>query len=289
MFIIFSIIILKYKNMKVCLCTIGKKENLYIKEFVEHYKNLGYNHLFIYDNNDINEEKFQDVLNYNITKNFISIINYRGYRGKNGKPQFHAYYDCYKKNHKNYDWLSFFDIDEFLELKHSYKKIKDFLKNKKFEKCQNIKINWLMYSDNGLLRYENKPIKERFTSPIFNDPANIYIKSTVKGNLKINYWKNMNNPHSSHNNYVSCDPSGKIISSKKFYVIPINYKYAVLRHYATKTIEEYCLKIKRGRADTKVILNHKTLEDKFKYFFLRNKKNKFKLNYIKKIFNITIK
>ena len=54
-----------------------------------------------------------------------------------------------------------------------------------------------MYSDNDFLNYENKPIKERFTTPLFNDPANIHVKSTVKGNLKINYWKNMNNPHSS--------------------------------------------------------------------------------------------
>ena len=28
-----------YKNLKVCVCTPPKKENKYIREFVEHYKN----------------------------------------------------------------------------------------------------------------------------------------------------------------------------------------------------------------------------------------------------------
>ena len=223
-----------------------------------------------------------------MNESFVTIINYRGYRGKRDNPQFHAYYDCYENNYKYYNWLSFFDIDEFLELKHSYK-INEFINNRKFKNCQNIKINWLMYSDNDFLNYENKPIKERFTTPLFNDPANIHVKSTVKGNLKINYWKNMNNPHSSDNNYICCDSSGNIINPKLYFNIPINYENAILRHYATKTIEEYCLKIKRGRADIKDILNKTTLEDKFNYFFLRNKKTKEKIKYINKIFNITIK
>ena len=136
----FFYIIIKYKSIRICLCVIGKKENLYIKEYVEHYKNLGYNHIFIYDNNNINEERFEDILSNYISKKYISIINYRGYRGRRDSPQTFAYYDCYGKNSKYYDWLSFFDIDEFLELKPSYMKIKNFLNNKKFDKCQNIKI-----------------------------------------------------------------------------------------------------------------------------------------------------
>ena len=43
-------------STKVGLCIICKEENLYIKEFIEHYKNLGYNHIFICDNNDIDGE-----------------------------------------------------------------------------------------------------------------------------------------------------------------------------------------------------------------------------------------
>ena len=143
-----------------------------------------------------------------------------------------------------------------------------------------------MYSDNDQIYYENKTLKERFTKPILNVSLNQIIKSTVRGNLKINYWKNMGNPHSSNNNRISCSSSGKIIDSKKVVNSPPDFKYALLKHYSTKTIEEYCLKLLRGRSDSQLKLDKKTLIDSFNYFFHRNKKTKEKLNYISKIFNL---
>ena len=106
----------KYKKAKVCLCVIGKLENLYAKEYVNHYKNLGYDHIYIYDNNNNNSERFSDILFEEIKIGFVSIIDFIGFRGKYNNSQYEAYYDCYKKNSKNYDWLSFFDFDEFLDI-----------------------------------------------------------------------------------------------------------------------------------------------------------------------------
>ena len=80
--ILINIKINKNKELKVCLCTIGKKENLYVSEFVEHYKKIGYDKIFIYDNNNVGDEKFEEVLSKQISNNFVEIINYRGYRGK---------------------------------------------------------------------------------------------------------------------------------------------------------------------------------------------------------------
>ena len=54
--------IYKRKNINICICTIGKNENLYAKEFVEYYYNLGIDKIFIYDNNDIEGENFEDIL-----------------------------------------------------------------------------------------------------------------------------------------------------------------------------------------------------------------------------------
>ena len=52
----------KYKKSKICICSIGKNENLYAKEFVEHYKSIGIDKIFIYDNNDIQGESFETIL-----------------------------------------------------------------------------------------------------------------------------------------------------------------------------------------------------------------------------------
>jgi len=277
----------KNKELKVCLCTIGKKENLYASEFVEHYKKIGYDKIFIYDNNNIGDERFEDVLNKQISTNFVKIINYRGYRGKRQSPQSDAFIDCYEKNKNNYDWLSFFDFDEFLEINKN-KTIKEYLSNKIFKKCTNIKINWLMFSDNDLLYYENIPLQKRFTTPLYHDYANINIKSTVRGNLKFNYWRSMNNPHSSSNYLNACNSKGNTTNPTTFYSYPFNHEYSYLKHYPTKTIQEYCNKIKKGRADLLIKIDNKTLENYYNYFFERNKKTKKKIEYFKNSFNFTI-
>lgn len=45
--------------MKVCVCCIAKMENLYIKEYVEYYYNLGVDKIVLYDNNEIDGEHFR--------------------------------------------------------------------------------------------------------------------------------------------------------------------------------------------------------------------------------------
>ena len=279
---------IKYKsNTTVCICAIGKKENLYIKEFVQYYKKLGYNHIFLYDNNDINDERFEEVIQNEINEDFVSIINYRGYRGMINKPQLDAYIDCYEKNNKNYSWLSFYDIDEFLELKPNNITIQEFLDNERYKKCQNIKINWVEYTDNDLIHYENKSVIERFTSKSLNNYEKIHIKSTPRGNLSHNYWNNSWNPHSSvDKEFIACSSSGNITSSTNYYVYPPDYTYAFLRHYPTKSIEEYFEKLKKGRADLYFKVNSQNIKKKFDYYFSVNNKTKLKVDLFNKEYNV---
>ena len=49
-------------SSKVLLCAIGKNENLYAKEFIEHYLFLGFDKIIIFDNNDLKGEYFNDIL-----------------------------------------------------------------------------------------------------------------------------------------------------------------------------------------------------------------------------------
>ena len=273
----------KIKKLNICLCSIGKKENLYVKEFINHYKKLGYNHIFIYDNNDIQSERFSDVLMPEIKNGFVSIINYAGFRGKYNCSQIEAYYDCYKKNSRNYNWLSFYDIDEYLELKQTNLTIQEFLNDKRYKKCANVKINWVRYySNKEALYYEDKPLQIRFSKSLLNHTSNKHIKSTVRGRLKKNYWSNAINPHSSLSTYKSCSSSGKIVNSKSPFVEPPDYEYAFIKHFYTKSFEEFCLKLKRGWPDItdNIALINKLINE--------NKNKTEKLKIIKKVFNFTI-
>ena len=82
MFIFLNYIILisklKKKSIKICICTVGKNENRYIKEYIDYYKNYGIDKIFLYDNNNINGEKFQDIIDRYVEKDFVEIKNWRG-------------------------------------------------------------------------------------------------------------------------------------------------------------------------------------------------------------------
>ena len=154
---IFNIINTNNRKFKVCVCTLGKKENRYIREFVEHYKKYGVDKIYLYDNNNIDDERFEEVINEYIEEGFVEIIDFRG----KIRPMYRIMNHCYRKNYKNYNWLIFFEIDEYIYLK-DFNNIKLFLNNSRFNNCQKVQLNWIFHTDNNLLHYENKTLKERF-------------------------------------------------------------------------------------------------------------------------------
>ena len=102
------------EKLKVCLCTVGKEENLYVREYIFHYKKYNLDKIFIYDNNEINGENFNKVINDYILNGFVEIINIRGKIAE----QINAFQNCYEKNKNKYDWILFYDMDEYIYLKN---------------------------------------------------------------------------------------------------------------------------------------------------------------------------
>ena len=273
------IIRLKYDSrfdQKVLLCTVAKDENKYIKEFMEHYKKLKISKIIIYDNNDINGEYIQEIIKNDIENNYVKIINYRGFK----QPQKVALDDCYKRYNYNYDWIAFYDIDEFLHIKN-YSNIKDFLSLPKLKNCQGILINWKYYGDNNKLYYEPKPLAERFIQPFYFLNSSLeYIKyfisaskTIVRGRLKI-IWGHF--PHYIKN-IINCRPDGKLLYN---YLSPPQYSIAYINHYITKSTEEFAERLNRGDVILKVdeFYIKSRIND---YYFLFNNKTKKKVDLFK--------
>lgn len=80
--------------VKTLVCCIAKDENLYIREWVEHYKNIGFTNVVIYDNNDEDDEQFDEVIEDYIKSGFAIIENFRG---EKDCQQLRAYQNCYDK------------------------------------------------------------------------------------------------------------------------------------------------------------------------------------------------
>ena len=98
------------KKNRVCIRTFGKLENLYIREYISHYLNYGVDKIIIYDNNDIRGEKFDNIINDYIANKTVEIINFIGRK----KSRLKAYQHYLNNKNSFYDWLIFYDIDEFI-------------------------------------------------------------------------------------------------------------------------------------------------------------------------------
>lgn len=239
--------------IKVAVCCIGRQENRYINEFINHYLSIGVDKIYIYDNNYDGEEFFEDVIPSELLNNKVEIIDYRN----KSICQLKSYQDCYNKHNNEYDWILFIDCDEYLHMNH-FDNIKDFLTQDKFNDYQLIHINWMVYSDNNNIKYENKPLKERFTEPVKplnwaktkNIPENNLIKSIVRGKINSIDIKWIATPHTpvSHN-LKCCNASGKPCLAIS-YLNAFDFDHAYFKHYTTKTIEEWLdIKTKRGFPD----------------------------------------
>ena len=85
-----------------------------------------------------------------------------------------------------------------------------FLDNERYKDCPNIKKNWLYYSDNNKINYENKPLTRRFPNPSIYKGENKHVKSIMRGN--ISYQK---------------------LKKQKFHIISLN-----LVHFQENLLEE---------------------------------------------------
>ncbi len=230
---IYTLKIIHTKNTKnrVCVCTLGKQENRYIREFVEHYKKYGVDKIYLYDNNNKNGERFEEVINDYIEKGFVEVIDFRG----KIRPIYRIMNDCYRKNYKYYNWLIFYEIDEFIYLK-DFNNIKLYLNNKRFKKCQKVQLNWNFHTDNNLLYYDNKTLKERFPDILpwlrgKKKAGAIGIKCILRGhipNIKINCIHRLNK------NLKSCDGFGNPKESFGIVTLVSDLEYYYIDHYYSK-------------------------------------------------------
>ena len=117
--------------MKFALCAIAGNENLYIREWVEHHLNIGFDKIIIYAN-DPKEDPNLILFDY-VMQNKVEIIPWYKTNTPDGSfqgmVQCPAYNDCLHRYGIEFDWIAFFDIDEFLTME--YENI-----NQWFDVCQ---------------------------------------------------------------------------------------------------------------------------------------------------------
>ena len=265
-----------------CFAAMAKTENRYIRQTVEHYLKLGVDKFYFGDDNEPNTERIADVLQDYIDKGIVEV---KLIRELNWEQM--DYYEYELRHLYNVcEWILYFDIDEFLEFQDKNMTIKDYLTLDGFDKCEVVKIHWIVYCDNDLVHYENKPLEERFPKPSPKNFGNNFHKSIVRvKNYNTTMW--VDSPHQPNETYTySCDATGRYYKRPRGILGTPNYKYCYLKHYNMKTAEEYLVKLTRGH-----IKQHKyspeELLHKMDKFFACNKVTEEKLSMFEKTLNMT--
>lgn len=239
---------------KISICAILKDE-LDLKEWLAYHKAIGFDHLFIYDNN----EKPLG-LNYD----FCTFIRFPG-----EVQQINAYKD-FIDNHKNKtEYICLIDGDEYIVFKEKYKSIKEVIEDFP-EDLDALVLNWKQFINKEFKRKEGlvfesitKIQQYKFRKEYNGVIENTYFNKNIKTIAKTNSIVDVSSPHFFIHNKKAQVYCGDLVNKHLRSFLDkndlLNSTYQLetepsiwINHYYIKSIEEFKYKCEiRGRPTTK--------------------------------------
>lgn len=210
--------------MKIALCCIAKNEDQYVDEWLRYNHALGFDHIFMYEND------WTCPVDYP----FLTRIPWPG-----KFQQREAFMDFALNRSAGYGWVAYFDLDEFLVLKHN-DNIHEFVRyfDSRFPTANGIAINLQTYGANNQRDRGQHPhsLLRQFTRR--SDKISPYVKLIVKLPVR----GSMIDPH--YWTVPMTTPDGKIVPASLHEATGADI--AVINHYAVKSYEDWCIRCDRG-------------------------------------------
>ena len=267
---------------KIALMAIGRHENQYAPEWVEYHLKLGFDKIYIFDNNRKGEERFADVLGKWVKSGKVEIEEVDG---KN--MMLTTFKRCYEQHKDEYDWLMDMDFDEFLVLPDG-EDIHTFAK--RFAgRAEGVKINWKTYGDCGLITNDGRPVQQRFTEPLRGEDGrteswgeNIHVKSLIRGGLTDVRYVDPHCPEGGRRYVTAAGVASNVGPFEK----RVDHSVAYIKHFTTKTIEEFMLnKVQRGQCDSDAN-TYNLQKNAVSLFFARNERTPEKEAWLKENYKV---
>lgn len=264
--------------MKVVICALAKNEHKYINEWVKYHLNIGFDYIYLFDNDDNSSEY---IGNFIENKEKVRIFDAREI--KRDKRQHYFYNTFYQMFKDTFDYCLFIDIDEYLSGVPDVKKWLSTLN----KNAPQIRIKWRLFGDDNLITRDlNVPVYLAFNKEItksFNRDLKTIgnlerqAKFILKGHLNNAF---INSPHFAGGNGSKLLPS--ILPNNK----PCNSLIAIredysginvfINHYMTKSLSEF-IEQKVGRGDA--VFGNISID--MSYYWRINEQTDEKLAYLK--------
>ena len=213
------------------ICAIAKNEDFFIKEWVEYHLLIGFEHVYIYDNNS--SEPISRTLSAYVDSRLVTVIDFP----LDVDQQRKAYSDCLQKYGSQCKWLAFIDIDEFIvpKLENDIRDILD-----RYVDYGGLAIHWKMFGSGGhKVRPDGGVIKNYDKVVCFDN----HIKSIVQP-AKVD---KVFTPHSfgyKNGNFCVNEDCIPVASHHSYHIS----RTVQINHYYYKSLEDFKEKLKRGCA-----------------------------------------
>lgn len=210
--------------MKVALVVVAKWEDHYLDEWLDYNHKLGFDKIIMYQN-----DWRTDIERPYLEK-----------REWDGKSVQLPIYNSFLQTNTEYDWVAFFDCDEFLVLK-KHDNVKDFINDYK-DKTNVIGLNWYFYGNLGKTERTSNSLIKEFTKRNSEPDQHIKVMVNTRSGQRMVLPHNCDGP--------SMDTNGKFFHGPFNPQGPVDV--AVLNHYHNKTREDWMERCKRGRVDCEI-------------------------------------
>lgn len=222
--------------MKAVICTCIKDEYDYLVEWIEFHIALGFEHIFLFE--DVGSKSHAEIVDKydRVTMFPISVV--MGEPNHMERVQHQMYTYSIKKFKDDYDWIAFIDADEFVEFEEGYSLDRLLME---YSEHTGIILSWRLYSANGRIKRPQGGIVESY--PKYDDVSD-YTKVWFGAQWAVKCFANLKkNPTVKNVHWIN----GAINMNGRYYPECKVYKKAWIRHYYTKSWEEWVYRImKRG-------------------------------------------
>ena len=222
---------------KLAICAIAKNEHFGLEEWVAYHRVVGVEHFYIYDNDSM--VPVRQTLAKGIAAGYITCIEYPGL-----SKQMPAYTDCLTNFGKDNEWIAFIDCDEFLFPKQT-DYVPDVLDG--FINYGSLQVNWILFGSSGHIQRPQGLVIENYTKASTKDyKENLHTKAIVQPQYAIRAG---GNPH-----HFIFQP-GYIAVNEGYHHVPNAWSaiHSVeklqLNHYTIKSLDDFIMKVNKGRAD----------------------------------------
>ncbi|WP_077807095.1 glycosyltransferase family 2 protein [Neoasaia chiangmaiensis] len=240
-----------------CLVACARWETDTIQEWLLYHRSIGFEHVYLYCNDDDASELYEKVMPFNMVDKPFVTFNHHHIQGDQ-KGMYNHFLDKYAKET---EYFIFLDVDEFICIRN-INNIDNFVKGG-FRDCDDIYFNWLSFGPNGHLTRPKGSVLENYTrrdkSPFvltkhlvktasffekqsrdhlpppfhhaFSASEN-WIAKNVLGEDMMTY---LSSDHATQAHYLSMDRRGERI-----------IETACIFHYAFKSLDDLERRVRRG-------------------------------------------